>query len=119
MVPVRNETQSVRPGSAITVIPEITDPAIEVLDQYPVVSDYAFVRITYNNNLSEYLYEVIEPSLNREEQELLDLLKDTLHRTWGTSGVVTQLDKGGVPQGERGHLHRTRASRSSSWPRSA
>ncbi len=94
MVPVRGETQSVRPGSAITVIPDITDPAIEVLDQYPVVSDYAFVRITYNNNLSEYLYEVIEPSLSREEQELLDLLKDTLHRTLGYEWEkLTQLDK--------------------------
>jgi len=94
MVPVRGETQSVRPGSAITVVPDITDPAIEVLDQYPVVSDYAFVRITYNNNLSEYLYEVIEPSLSREEQELLDLLKDTLHRTLGYEWEkLTQLDK--------------------------
>ncbi len=94
MVPVRSEAQSVRPGSAVTVIPDITDPAIEVLDQYPVVSDYAYVRITYNNNLSEYLYEVIEPTLNREEQELLDLLKDTLHRTMGYEWEkLTQLDK--------------------------
>ncbi|MHC1710392.1 MAG: type II/IV secretion system ATPase subunit [Methanomassiliicoccales archaeon] len=94
MVPVRGKAQSVRPGSAITVIPDITDPAIEVLDQYPVVSDYAFIRITYNNNLSEYLYEVIEPTLNREEQELLDLLKDTLHRTLGYEWEkLTQLDK--------------------------
>ena len=94
MVPVRTETQSLRPGSAVTVIPEITDPAIEVLDQYSVVSDYAFVRITYNNNLSEYLYEVIEPALSREEQELLDLLKDTLHRTLGYEWEkLTQLDK--------------------------
>ncbi|HQQ24774.1 MAG TPA: hypothetical protein PLR51_00670, partial [Methanomassiliicoccales archaeon] len=94
MVPVRKGEQAVRPGSAITVIPDITDPAIEVLDQYPVVSDYAYVRITYNNNLSEYLYEVIEPSLSREEQELLDLLKDTLHRTLGYEWErLTQLDK--------------------------
>lgn len=94
MVPVRNEAQSLRPGSAVTVIPEITDPAIEVLDQYSVVSEYAFVRITYNNNLSEYLYEVIEPALSREEQELLDLLKDTLHRTLGYEWEkLTQLDK--------------------------
>jgi flagellar protein FlaI len=94
MVPVRKGEQAVRPGSAITAIPDITDPAIEVLDQYPVVSDYAYVRITYNNNLSEYLYEVIEPSLSREEQELLDLLKDTLHRTLGYEWErLTQLDK--------------------------
>ena len=94
MVPSRELAVSVRPGSAVTVIPDITDPAIEVLDQYTVIADYAFVRITYNNNLSEYLYEVIEPALTYEEQELLDLIKDTLHRTMGYEWEkLTQLDK--------------------------
>ncbi|MBN1110404.1 MAG: type II/IV secretion system ATPase subunit [Methanomassiliicoccales archaeon] len=94
LVPVRDETVSVRPGSAITVVPEITDPAIEILDQYPVVADYAFVRITYNNTISEYLYEVIEPALTREEEDLLELIKDTLHRTLGYEWErLTRLDK--------------------------
>ena len=94
MVPIRDRSVSVRPGSAITVVPEITDPAIEVLDQYPVVADYAYVRITYNNTLSEYLYEVIEPALTREEEELLELIKDTLHRTLGYEWEkLTRLDK--------------------------
>ncbi|MCG7844317.1 MAG: type II/IV secretion system ATPase subunit, partial [Methanomassiliicoccales archaeon] len=94
MVPLRNAAQAVRPGSAVTVIPDITDPMIEVLDQYPVVADYAYVRITYNNTLSEYLYEVIEPALTREEQELMDLIKDTLYRTLGYEWEkLTQMDK--------------------------
>ena len=94
LVPLREQAVSVRPGSAVTLIPDITDPAIEVLDQYPVIADYAFVRITYNNTLSEYLYEVIEPALTYEEQELLDLIKDTLHRTMGYEWEkLTQLDK--------------------------
>ena len=94
MVPSREQAVSVRPGSAVTLIPDITDPAIEVLDQYTVIADYAFVRITYNNTLSEYLYEVIEPALTYEEQELLDLIKDTLHRTMGYEWEkLTQLDK--------------------------
>ena len=83
-----------RTGSSITEIPEITDPSIEVLDLYPVVKDYAYIRITYNNNRSEYLYEVIEPELSREERDLLDLIKDTLHRTLGYEWErLTQLDK--------------------------
>ncbi len=94
MVPLRSGVHAVRPGSTITVIPEITDPSIEVLDQYAVINDYAYVRITYNNTLSEYLYEVIEPALNHEEKELLDLIKDTLHRTLGYEWEkLTQLDK--------------------------
>jgi archaeal flagellar protein FlaI len=94
MVPIKDKDVKRRSGSAITVIPDITDPAIEVLDQYEVVPNYAYIRITYNNNLSEYLYEVIEPALTMEEQELLDLIKDTLQRTLGYEWEkLTRLDK--------------------------
>jgi archaeal flagellar protein FlaI len=94
MVPVTDAQKSVRPGSMVTAIPPITDPAVEVLDTYTVVPDYAYVRVTYNNNISEYLYEVIEPTLSSEEQELLDIIKDTLHRTLGYEWEkLTQLDK--------------------------
>lgn len=94
MVPVDIKEKKVPSGSAITVIPDITDPTIEVLDIYTVVADYSFVRITYNNTKSEYLYEVIEPVLTTEEDELLILIKDTLHRTLGYEWEkLTQLDK--------------------------
>jgi len=94
MVPVQKGERPLRTGSSITEIPEITDPSIEVLDLYPVVKDYAYIRITYNNNRSEYLYEVIEPELSREERDLLDLIKDTLHKTLGYEWErLTQLDK--------------------------
>ncbi|MCX6651635.1 MAG: type II/IV secretion system ATPase subunit [Methanomassiliicoccales archaeon] len=94
MVPVDLKEKKVPSGSAITVIPDITDPSIEVLDTYSVVKDYAFVRITYNNTNSEYLYEVIEPAMTSEEDALLVLIKDTLHRTLGYEWEkLTQLDK--------------------------
>jgi len=94
MVPLSAVQRSHHQGSAITVIPPISDPSIDVLDTYMVVQDYAYVRIVYNNTNSEYLYEVIEPSLSPEEQELLDLIKDTLHRTLGYEWEkFTQLDK--------------------------
>ncbi|MDD1772569.1 MAG: type II/IV secretion system ATPase subunit [Methanomassiliicoccales archaeon] len=94
MVPLADAQKAARPGSAVTVIPPITDPSVEVLDTYTVVPDYAYVRVTYNNNISEYLYEVIEPTLSSEEQELLEIIKDTLHRTLGYEWEkLTQLDK--------------------------
>jgi flagellar protein FlaI len=70
-------------ASKITIIPPITNPAIEVSEFYPVMEEYSYVRITYNNDTSEYLYEVIEPQLDTKEQDLLDLIKDTLQRTLG------------------------------------
>lgn len=93
-VPVKPATESVRPGSAVTFVPPINDINIEVLETYTVVPDYAYVRINFNNVTSEYLYEVIEPSMSPEEQELLDLIKDTLHRTLGYEWEkLTRLDK--------------------------
>lgn len=93
-VPVKPASEAVRPGSAVTFVPPINDINIEVLETYTVVPDYAYVRITFNNATSEYLYEVIEPSMNQEEQELLDLIKDTLRRTLGYEWEkLTRLDK--------------------------
>ncbi|HNU36455.1 MAG TPA: hypothetical protein PKJ15_07640, partial [Methanomassiliicoccales archaeon] len=93
-VPVKPATEAVRPGSAVTFIPPINDINVEVLETYTVVPDYAYVRISFNNATSEYMYEVIEPSMSQEEQELLDLIKDTLRRTLGYEWEkLTQLDK--------------------------
>jgi len=93
-VPVKAAIETVRPGSAVTSIPPINDINIEVLETYTVVPDYAYVRINFNNVTSEYLYEVIEPGMSPDEQELLDLIKDTLHRTLGYEWEkLTRLDK--------------------------
>ena len=93
-VPIKQSSETVRPGSAVTNVPPINDMNIEVLETYTVVPDYAYVRISFNNSSSEYLYEVIEPSMSQEEQELLDLIKDTLRRTLGYEWEkLTRLDK--------------------------
>jgi len=93
-VPVRPEAEAVRPGSAVTFVPPIEDIDVEVLETYTVVPDFAYVRITFNNATSEYLYEVIEPTLSEEEKDLLDLVKDTLHKTLGYEWEkLTRLDK--------------------------
>jgi len=65
------EQRRLQKGSHVTNIPEITNPAIEVLEIYPVKEPYSYIRITFNNENSEYLYEVIEPEMNREEKDLL------------------------------------------------
>ncbi|MCE5295920.1 MAG: type II/IV secretion system ATPase subunit [Euryarchaeota archaeon] len=81
-------------GSKITEIPPLTDPAIEVEMFYPVHPDYSYVRITYNNDTSEYLYEVIEPKLDERETELLAIIKDTLQKTLGYEWEkLTVMDK--------------------------
>lgn len=68
-------------GSAITEIPPIDDPDIETVEVYPVEDPYTYMRIIWNKKKNEYLIEPLEPKLGEKEQKLLDLLKDTLHRT--------------------------------------
>lgn len=81
-------------GSKITEIPPLASPAMEVEEFYPVLPDYSYVRITYNNDTSEHLYEVIEPRLDIREMELLGLIKDTLQKTLGYEWEkLTVMDK--------------------------
>jgi hypothetical protein len=49
------EQKRLQKGSHVTDIPEIKNPNIEVLETYPVNEPYSYVRITFNNENSEYL----------------------------------------------------------------
>ena len=64
-----------------TVIPKITEENWEEIEIQPIMEPYSFVRIRYNKENHEYLYEVIEPQLTEEEEKLLEFLKDTLLKT--------------------------------------
>jgi flagellar protein FlaI len=68
-------------GSVYTEIPPITDPAIQEVGFYGVTQPFSYIRATYNSSTSEFLLDVIEPSLTEEEQELLTLIKETLEKT--------------------------------------
>ncbi|KQM11106.1 secretion system protein E [Methanomassiliicoccales archaeon RumEn M1] len=81
-------------GSVITQIPKIEDPAVESVETYAVLEPYSYVRITYNNEISEYFLEILEPRLGPDEEKLLALVKDTLKRTLGYEWEkLTVLDK--------------------------
>jgi archaeal flagellar protein FlaI len=81
-------------GSVITVIPKIDDPAVETAELYPVMEPYAYIRVTFNNDTSEYHMDTIEPKLTAEDEALLRLIKDTLEKTLGYEwDKLTTLDK--------------------------
>ncbi len=85
LVKVRNKPMRVRLPSGTTVesttiteIPRISDPTIEEVEITPIEEPYSFVRIKYDSTAGEYLYEVIEPRLTADEQNILDMLKGAL-----------------------------------------
>ncbi len=68
-------------SSDITPIPPLDNPNYESIEVYPVRPPYVYARIIYNHEEYEWLYQLIEPPLSEEEQELISELKDTLERT--------------------------------------
>ncbi|MCJ7607879.1 MAG: type II/IV secretion system ATPase subunit, partial [Thermoplasmata archaeon] len=68
-------------GSAYTEIPPITDPNIQEVGFYGVREPFSYMRITYNDETSDYIFSVIEPVLTEEEEDLLKLIKETFEKT--------------------------------------
>ena len=62
----------------ITLIPKIVDMHINEIALDPVEEPYSYVRIKYDTVSNEYLYEVIEPQLNDDEEEVLIAVRRAL-----------------------------------------
>jgi len=69
-------------GSIYTKVPPL-GPGFDERDFYAVKEPYTFVRVKYNEDIAENIYEIIEPQIDEKEQKLVNLLKDTLERTVG------------------------------------
>ncbi|MHB8584588.1 MAG: type II/IV secretion system ATPase subunit [Thermoplasmatota archaeon] len=64
--------------AAVTEIPPITAEHVKTLEVYPVQDPYAFVRILYDEERHEHLYQVLEPELVERERNILSFIEDTL-----------------------------------------
>lgn len=81
-------------SSDITPIPPLENPNYETVEVYPIYSPYVYARIIYNREEYEYIYELLEPPLTEEEEELLYGIKDTLERTLTYNWkIMTRKDK--------------------------
>lgn len=89
LLKIRNKPMKVRIPSGlealsidnITDVPKISDSNIDEVEMSTVTDPYSYVRIKYDNMGGDYLYEVIEPSLTVDEQNLLEILKSALVMT--------------------------------------
>ncbi|MBP2029713.1 flagellar protein FlaI [Methanohalophilus levihalophilus] len=48
------------------------------VELYPINPPYSYVRITYDTDIHEYMYTVLEPLLSASEKELLENVKERL-----------------------------------------
>ncbi len=69
--------QEVIAGS-ITPIPPISNPNMREVVMEPILNNYSYVRILYDDLSNQYFYEVIEPRLTDEEADLLSVLKELI-----------------------------------------
>jgi flagellar protein FlaI len=60
----------------ITPVPKIVEKQVDEIEISTVEEPYSYVRIRYDNQTDEYLYEVIEPPLSKDEEDVLELLKE-------------------------------------------
>lgn len=62
----------------ITKIPKIVEEGVKEIEINPVNEPYSYVRIRYDNKTNEYIYEVIEPDLDEDEEVILETVKTKL-----------------------------------------
>ena len=68
-------------GQKIMEVPPVDPDQWEVLEEVvPVRENYSYTRIVRNKNTKLIVYEVIEPVLDREEQEIYRFLKRSMER---------------------------------------
>lgn len=52
-------------GSIYTAVPQITDANIQEMGFYGVVEPFSYIRATFNSATSEYVLNIIEPTVDR------------------------------------------------------
>ena len=62
----------------ITTIPKVVQKNLNEIELQPILKNFSYVRILYDTQSNEYFYEVIEPKLLEDEDELLEVLKEIL-----------------------------------------
>lgn len=62
----------------ITEIPKIVEEGVKEIETNAVEEPYSYVRIRYDTKSNEYMYEVIEPDLDEDEEALLETVKERL-----------------------------------------
>jgi flagellar protein FlaI len=64
-----------------TVIPKLSAQNLEEIEVQPIRDPFSFVRIVYNREMNEYVYEVIEPQMTAEEERVLEFVTGALIKT--------------------------------------
>jgi len=82
-------------GTAVTDVPRIADKNVDEVELNPITEPFSFVRIKYDNTASEYLYEVIEPTMSDDEKAVLEVLKSAMTMTLNLveGAVLAQKEK--------------------------
>ncbi len=78
VAPVGSQQAERKLVEGVTTIPKIVEKHIREIEIQPVIDGYSYVRIKYDNISNDYMYEVIEPRLTEEEEDILEVLKETL-----------------------------------------
>ncbi len=75
---VRAASKNVKVEGEVTPVPEIKSPHLRQIEINQIEKPYSYVRILFDNLNSEYIYEIIEPPLTKDDERILKSIKDKL-----------------------------------------
>ncbi len=75
---IKTPTQRREISGTVTPVPEIKQPHLREIELNSIEEPYSYVRILFDNINSEYIYEIIEPPMTKDDWNLLDKMKDKL-----------------------------------------
>ncbi len=67
--------------SEYTQMPELDSDRMQVKDIYEIYPPFSYARVVYDDDSKQFIYQGIEPTLTKKEEEWLALIRDTLDRT--------------------------------------
>lgn len=77
----------------ITPVPKIESKDISEIEIAPVEKPYSYVRILYDNFNNEYIYEIIEPPITKEDEDNIEKIKEMLIRKLQLEELATLEEK--------------------------
>ena len=77
-IKIKEPTERVEVKGEITPVPDIKSPHLRQIEINQIEKPYSYVRILFDTLNSEYIYEIIEPPLTKEDESIINEIKSAL-----------------------------------------
>lgn len=83
-------------ADSLVDIPKITDKNVKEIDFMPIQEPFSYVRILLKTDTQDYVYQILEPVLNKKEDDALNFILNTIDMTLTYDEPVGQDEESNV-----------------------